>query len=315
MAAPTGPEQARELGRYGCYVYGIVPADVEPTGDVRGVGDPPGRIELVRHGNLAALVSEVNLTAGLGTPADLRAHAQILDTAVVEVPVLPLRFGTVMATKDAVAGDLLAGYQEAFAAALKQAEGRVQYVVKGRYVEQAVLAEALAELPQAARLAKLIRGADPDATRQERIRLGEIISKAITAKRKADTLVVGEVVAPCCVASVAREPTHELDAVHAALLVQTSHQDDLEQALSGLASDWEGRIEIRLLGPMAPYDFTPAPIAPGSARLQPAADHERPPGGLEGPAPPRARTQEQPRAVTVTQGQYAGRSADTPISR
>ena len=95
MAAPTGPEDARNLGQPGCYVYGIVPADVELTGDVRGVGDPPGRIQLVRHGNLVALVSEVNLTGGLGTPDDLRAHAQVLDTAVVEVPVLPLRFGTV----------------------------------------------------------------------------------------------------------------------------------------------------------------------------------------------------------------------------
>ena len=32
------------------------------------------------------------------------------NTAVVEVPVLPLRFGTVMATRDAVAGELLAVY-------------------------------------------------------------------------------------------------------------------------------------------------------------------------------------------------------------
>jgi len=158
--APTGPEQP------GCYVYGIVPADVEPAGDVRGVGDPPARVELVRYGSLAALVSEVDLTGSLGTPADLRAHAQILDATAVEVPVLPLRFGTVMATKDAVAGDLLAAYQDAFTAALADVEGRAQYVVKGRYVEQAVLAEVLTEIPEAARLGKLIRGQDPDATRQ-----------------------------------------------------------------------------------------------------------------------------------------------------
>ena len=255
MAAPTGPEQALELGQSGCYVYGIVPADVESAGDVRGVGDPPGRIQLVRHGNLAALVSEVDLTRRLGTPEDLQAHAQILDTAVVEVPVLPLRFGSVMTTKNAVAQDLLAVYQEAYAAALKEIEGRAQYVVKGRYVEQAVLAEALAEIPEAARLGKQIRGKDPDATWHARIRLGQIISKAIIAKRKADTRALGEVVAPHCVASVVREPTHELDAVHVALLVEITRQDDLEQALSDLASDWEGRVEIRLLGPMAPYDF------------------------------------------------------------
>ena len=110
MATPTGPEEARDRGQPGWYVYGIVPADVELAGDVRGVADPPGRIQLARHENLVALVSEVNLATGLGTPDDLRAHAQVLDTAVVEVPVLPLRFGTVMATRDAVAGELLAVY-------------------------------------------------------------------------------------------------------------------------------------------------------------------------------------------------------------
>ena len=256
MAAPAGSEQAGDLGRPGCYVYGIVPADVAQTGDVRGVGDPPARVQLVRHGGLVALVSAVDLARGLGTAADLHAHAQVLDAAAVEVPVLPLRFGTVLATQDAVAGELLAVYQEAFAAALKRAEGRAQHVVKGRYVEQAVLAQALAEIPEAARLRKQIRGKDPDATRQARIRLGQIISKAITAKRAADTRALGEVVASCCVASIVREPTHELDAVHVALLVEAIRQRDLERALSDLASDWEGRVELRLLGPMALYDFT-----------------------------------------------------------
>jgi hypothetical protein len=262
MAAQEGQEEARDLGQPGCYVYGIVPADVEPAGDAHGVGNPPARVQLVRHGGLAALVSEVDLTVGLGSPQDLLAHAQILDTAVVEVPVLPLRFGTVMATRDAVAGELLAVYQEAFAAALKEVEGRAEYVVKGRYVEQAVLAEVLAEVPQAARLRKQIRGKDPSATRHARIQLGLITNNAIIAKRKADTRVLGEVVAPHCVASVVREPTHELDAVHVALLVEMTRQDDLEQALSDLASDWEGRIEMRLLGPQAPYDFASVPLPP-----------------------------------------------------
>ena len=260
--APAGPEETGGPRQSGWYVYGIVPADVELTADVRGVGDPPGRVQLVRHGALAALVSEVDLAGGLGTPEDLRAHAQILDATVVEAPVLPLRFGTVITTEDAVAGDLLAVYQEALAAALKEVEGRIQYLVKGRYVEQAVLAQVLAEIPEAARLGEQLKGKDPYATRQARIQLGEIINNAITAKQEADTRVVGEVVAPYCVASVVREPTHELDAVQVALLVETTRRADLEQAVADLAADWEGRVELRLLGPLAPYDFTTTPMPP-----------------------------------------------------
>jgi hypothetical protein len=34
----------------------------------------------------------------------------------------------------------------------------------------------------------------------------------------------------------------------------------VEQAIQDLAREWEGRIEVRLLGPMAAYDF------PGTAQ-------------------------------------------------
>lgn len=283
MAASAGPGETGDLRQSGWYVYGIVPGDVELTADVPGVGDPPGRVLLVRDGALAALVSQVELAGRLGTPEDLRAHAQILDATAVESPVLPLRFGTVMTSKDAVAGDLLTVYQEALAAALKEVEGRIQYVVKGRYVEQAVLAQVLAEIPEAARLEEQLRGQHPDATRPARIQLGEIINNAITAKREADTRALGEVAATCCVAIRVREPTHELDAVHVALLVETTRRSDLEQALAGLAADWEGRVEIRLLGPLAPYDFTTPQMAPADARAQAAGDHEGPPGGRKSP--------------------------------
>lgn len=91
----------------GIYVYGILPADVELTSDMPGVGDPPGRVRVIRRGGLAALVSEVALSGRLGSPADLTAHQQILDACAAELPVLPLRFGAVLASEDAVAGELL----------------------------------------------------------------------------------------------------------------------------------------------------------------------------------------------------------------
>jgi hypothetical protein len=65
-----------------------------------------------------------------------------------------------------------------------------------------------------------------------------------------------------CVASLVREPTHEQDAVHVAFLVDTGHEEDLDQVIEGLAKTWAGRVELRLLGPMAAYDFV-ATTQPG----------------------------------------------------
>jgi hypothetical protein len=248
----------------GCYVYGIVFSDVEPTDDATGVGDPPARVEVVRHDGIAALVSEIDLTKPLGQPEDLMAHQQLLDASAAEVPVLPLRFGAVLTSKEAVVEELLAPHCDEFTSALRELEGGAQYVVKGRYVEEAVLPEILSENPEAAELADEIRQApDEDATRDVRIRLGEIISDAIAAKREADTRELGRILEPHCIATSVREPTHEQDAVHVALLVEKSKQDDLEQAVADLTHDWEQRVTVRLLGPMAPYDFTGAPPAEG----------------------------------------------------
>ncbi|WP_196771136.1 GvpL/GvpF family gas vesicle protein, partial [Mycobacterium colombiense] len=57
----------------GVYVYGIVPADVQVEEHARGVGDPPAKVDVVREGDIAALISDVPTDRPLGTPEDLQA--------------------------------------------------------------------------------------------------------------------------------------------------------------------------------------------------------------------------------------------------
>ena len=262
---PGGSRQraTRSQPEKGIYVYGILPADIELTAEMPGVGDPPGQVRLVRSDSLAALVSEVDTSRPLGSPKDLAAHEQIVDATAAAVPVLPARFGAVLASEEAVAEDLLVANHDEFDDALKQLEGRAQFVVKARYVENSILTEILSENRQAARLADKLRDADPDATRDARIKLGEIINAAVAAKRRKDTNALGDAIEGHCVASVVREPTHELDAVHAAFLVETDGESEMEQAIEDLAREWDGRIEMRLLGPMAAYDFVGSVLTEG----------------------------------------------------
>ncbi len=256
MPATTGTHAKAGSGRTtGCYVYGIVPGDVQLADETRGVRG--GEIKVVRSadGDLAALVSEVDASQPLGTPEDLQAHEEILDAAATASPVLPLRFGAVLTSEDAVASELLDAHRDQFAKALRELEGRVQYLVRGRYVEQAILKEILSDNREAAQLAEQIRGSDPDATRDARIRLGEIINDAIAAKRADDTQALLTAMEGHVVAGSVREPTHELDAADAAFLVDADKAGELEHAADELGEDWDGRVELRVRGPMAPWDF------------------------------------------------------------
>jgi hypothetical protein len=254
MAAESAPAHA------GVYVYGIFPPDIELARAQTGVGDPPGALRLIRDGDLAALVSEVDPGSPLGTPDDLRVHQEILDRCAAAMPVLPMRFGAVLASADAVVGELLEPHREEFAAALGELEGHAQYVVKGRYDQAVILAEVLADSPEAERLRGEIRdadlaAADPAATRDARIALGELVSQAITARREADTRALGDLMDELCAASLVRDPTHELDAVHVAFLLDEKQAGQLDEVVADLAAEWDGRVELRVLGPMAAYDF------------------------------------------------------------
>jgi hypothetical protein len=242
-------------GHTGVYVYGIVGGDVEISPGTAGVGDPPGEVRAVRYRDLTTLVSDVDLDRPLGRAEDLFTHEELLDTSAADVAVLPLRFGAVLASDDAVAEEVLGPHYDEFAAALRQLEGHAEYIVKGRYVEHAVLGDVLEQDPEAARLGKQISGTDPVDTRDQRIRLGEILAVAIEASREADTRILAETASGQVTASVVRPPVDDLDAVYAAFLVETGKVEALRQAVERLAGEWRDRMDLRLIGPLAAYDF------------------------------------------------------------
>ena len=237
------------------YVYGILPGDVEYEEPPTGVGNPPSAVRLVHHRDIAALVSDVEVSNRLGTPDDLLAHEELLDASAAEVPVLPLRFGAVVANEDAVASELLEPYYDEFSAALQELDGYQEYIVRGRYVQEAILREILAEDPQAAALADQIRDADPAASRDGQIQLGQLISERLADKRAQDTQKLSDALAERASMSVVRPPGDDLEAMHAAFLVKATDADEMVSEVQDLAADWEGRIELRIIGPVAAYDF------------------------------------------------------------
>ncbi|MGR6923868.1 GvpL/GvpF family gas vesicle protein [[Actinomadura] parvosata] len=256
VSGASVPKQAtRQRQNLGSYVYGIVPAGTKVPSDVQGLGDPAGKVRLIEHEDIAALVSDVNVDQPLGRPGDFLAHEGLLDAMADKGPVLPFRFGGVLASTEAVVEELLAPHHDDFKSALDQLQGYAEFVIKGRYAEQTVLAEILAESPEAQSLREAIRGKPEDATRNERIRLGEIITASVEAKRAMDTQMLLDGLTGHYMQASLRDPTHEWDAVHVALLSERDDQKGLEKAMKEFGERWAGRVDLRLLGPMAPYDF------------------------------------------------------------
>lgn len=252
MSADPG-EQVVERG---LYVYGVVPLRESLPEQLPAVGGET-EVELVSHGELSALVSDLEINRPLGTPEDLLVHERVLDTLASETEVLPMRFGAVVSDAAAVAEELLEPHQERFRSVLSQLEGKVQFAVRGTYIEQAHLREVVLEDPEIAELRERLRGVDPTAAYDDRVRLGELVHAAVSAKRAEDARCLVDAVASDARSSLIHEVAGEDEALSVSFLVDRDHIAEFEDAVERQGRQWRERIGMRLIGPLAPYDFLP----------------------------------------------------------
>jgi hypothetical protein len=237
------------------YVYGLVGADAKLPDDLTGLG-PSGTVSTIAHGDVAAIVSDVPTDRPLGTRDDLLAHETVVDTVAASAAVLPMRFPAVVEA-DGVVDELLAPNHDRFVAALGELEGRVQYTLKGRYERDVVLGEVLEEHPEIRELQAEIRDLPEDATYHQRLRLGELVVGALEERRDAEAARLAQRLQAYAVGVAEHHPGQPDDVVNTAFLVERERTQEFEDAVEGLGEELHGRVRLRLLGPLAPYDFVP----------------------------------------------------------
>jgi hypothetical protein len=238
----------------GLFVYGVVGSGTQVPADLVGVDDAPIYV-LELEDAVGAVVSELALERPPGRRADLIAYGRVLDALVHVAPVAPVRFGSVMEDEAAVIEDLLAPGTEWFSELLADLAGRVQLNLRATYDEETVLAEVVREDPEIARLRELTRDLPADAAYGERVRLGELVARALEVKRDADAGMLMDAVSRFVVAEKPRSGSGVDHVLSLALLVDRDRQDELEHALEGLAEAVHERIRLSLVGPVAAYDF------------------------------------------------------------
>ena len=235
------------------YVYGVVRAPVK--GGFKGKGIHGKPLRTVSWEGLGALTSDVpdaELEAGRD---ELLTHSRVLERALKRGVVLPMRFGTVMPSEASVRDDLLAAHREELEAQLEEMGEKVEINIKGIYDEEIILREVLAENPEVADLRAAIQGKPEEATYYERIRLGELVAEALTAKRELDERVYVDRLSPHAVGVEVGQATHERMAVNASFLVERDRLADFDRAIEELGAEQAGRVRFRYTGPLPPHSF------------------------------------------------------------
>ena len=254
MTSASDRRAADDTDLVGLYVYGIVQA-VEgrvPQG-LTGLDDAP--VKLVEVDTIAAAVGAVAFDRPPGRRADLMAHSHVLDALAADGPVVPVQFGSMLEDSADIVAELLEPMHDRWLELLTALRGRQQFNLRGTYHEASVLEEVVTENPQIADLRARTRELPEDLAHPDRVRLGELVAKAMADKRARDTEMVLELVLPQAVSFSQRERAGVDHLLDCALLVDESRRAEFEDVLESVAEAVHERIRLQLVGPVPPYDF------------------------------------------------------------
>jgi hypothetical protein len=236
------------------YVYGITRSGAGRRLPTAGVEGRP--VARVKRGPLAALVSEAPEGPVKANRRNLMAHTEVLQKLVESDCVLPMQFGVVMPSREAVEEELLKANEELLLEHLHVLEPYVELDVRGLCAEHELLQAIVAERPDIARLRASIEGRPVESTYHESIRLGELVAHAVADRRAAIGDHILLQLEPLAAAARPGELLHEQMVANVAFLVERGRVAEFDTAVEELGRELnDPEVRVRYLGPLPPHNF------------------------------------------------------------
>jgi hypothetical protein len=235
------------------YLYGIARAAVPLEFTATGVA---GGIRPIRRGEIVAIAGAA--PAGCDFQALRREqamrfllqHQQVLEDAIAQSAVLPVKFGTLAPDEDAVRQVLAVGGSR-FCSQLAELNGRLQMDIAVRWP----LEQIFREIADAPRIAEMRRRALASGEVTAKAEVGEAVKAELDSRRAA---LAGQICSALHAVSHATTVNPAVDdhtVTSVSLLVDRDKRRLLDNTLEALDASTGGQLTFRCVGPLAPAAF------------------------------------------------------------
>jgi hypothetical protein len=257
----------------GLYLYAIIPTEETILFDVQVIGEE-NEVYTISQDGLAAVVSASTLADFHGLDRSeaaryLVAHQSVVETVMRVFPLLPVKFGTILADENQVRCMLAQG-AEIFHSALDKFAGQVQMEVVVLWNLQPVF-QAIAGEPTIQSLKARIENRPAEETMPERIAVGQLVQATLQHYRAA---LCNEILPPLhelCLDATANPVMDDRMVANTALLVDAYGRQALERRLDELDAAYERGerktpgdtpLTFRFVGPLPLYNFATVEAQP-----------------------------------------------------
>jgi len=251
------PEQTKEAK----YLYCIIKCDQERSfNGASAIGGRSNGIHTVVFGDLACVVSNSPDMNYDSTRVNMMAHETVIEQVMEEFTVLPIRFGTVTRNSGSPVEDICHKLLESRFNELhrlhQEIDGKIELGLKVLWRdEKAIYQEIVTEHGELRKLRDSVQGRSPEATHFDRMRLGEMVKKALDRKRAKEAKMLLTHFRP--VADRIRENNIIMDrmVLNAAFLVSKDQERECDEIVKRLDEELGEKMVFKYTGPNPPFNF------------------------------------------------------------
>lgn len=254
----TVAERAAASGREvatGKYLYCVIRCQEPRQFATRGVGERGDVVHTVHFEDLAVVASDSPIIEYESDRRNMMAHTLVLEEILQRWDLLPVRFGTVAPSTEAIQERLLKRRYGELHGLLQEMAGRVELGLKAFWYEQTIFEEIVAESPATRRMRDALAGRRPEESYYQRLQLGEMVEQAMWKKRAQDAERILVPLRALAVDMREKKVMTDRMVVSAAFLVERARQPAFDAAVRKLDDAMGDRLIFRYVGPVPPYNF------------------------------------------------------------
>lgn len=244
------------------YIYGII-REAEPKGFAfSGIGD--AEVYTIKHQELAAVVSDTEVEEIDPTRKNVRAHTVVQDELLKNYTLLPMGFGMIAASKEDVFRMLEKNYPGFISEAVRL-DGKVEVELKVFWDQEAMIRELQGGSEELARLkAKIKNACSPIEVQGLLVEAGKLVEHIAMDWKARYADRVYSVLKGLSIDARLNNPLGVKNILNASFLIEKARECAFQKEVYKLDSRYQGKVNFKYVGPMAPYNFVSLKLEPGS---------------------------------------------------
>jgi len=241
----------------GYYIYGVIAESSRRQFGPIGIGGKGDLVYTLPYQELAAIISRSPVVKYPVTRENSMAHIKVLEKAMEEYTVLPVRFCTIADKEEIILENVLKTRYQEFIDLSREMQGKIELGVRTLWTDLDAIFHELTEENKDIKALKKDLLSEMNEQRQYagKIKIGQMVQRALEDKKKREAKELLEALRPLSLDCKENRIYGDMNLVNAAFLVTKEKEREFDQKVRELERIYGERKKIKYVGPVVPYNF------------------------------------------------------------